>query len=257
LFYASHNQEWAVKGLKFQKRRGMPLYIQIQEHLLQKIEEGIWPEESMIPTEADLCREYNVSNITVREAIKLLVKDGKLSRTPGKGTFVTRHKLEQKLNRFFSFTRWALQNGLKPASRILRVETMDCDGHIARHLDISENAPVTRIERLRLGDNEPLMLEVIWIPAQLCPDLHLKDLSNIPLNDIINNEYGIPLIKAVESIEPRMPDENIAYLLGIDKNVLLLYVEHTAYTSNNKIVYFVTSAYRGDRVKFTVELTSS
>ena len=115
-----------------EKKSGVPLYLQIYEQLLQKIEDRIWPVDTMIPTEAELCKEYDVSNITVREAIRILVQDGKLSRTPGKGTFVTRQKLEQKLNRFFSFTRWARQNGLKPASRILRVETMDCDSHIDR-----------------------------------------------------------------------------------------------------------------------------
>jgi len=243
-----------VKTKQFKKKTGKPLYIQIQEHLLENIEEGIWPEESMIPTEAELCREYDVSNITVREAIKLLVMEGMLSRTAGKGTFVTKRKLEQKLNRFFSFTRWADQNGLKPASRILRVETMESDSHIARHLNRAVGSPVTRIERLRLGDDEPLMLEVIWIAADLCPDIHLKDLSNIPLNDIISDDYHLPLVRAVESIEPRLADESVSKLFGINKEVLLLYVEHTAYTTKDRIVYFVSSTYRGDRVKFTIEL---
>ena len=94
------------------RKSGVPLYLQIKEHLLAKIDAGTWPEEAMIPTESELCEEYDVSKITVREAIKLLVRDGRLSRIPGKGTFISRQKIEQKLNRFFSFTRWALQNGL-------------------------------------------------------------------------------------------------------------------------------------------------
>lgn len=243
--------------MKFQKKTGMPLYLQIKEHLLTKIDAGVWPEDSMIPTESELCEEYNVSKITVREAIKILVKDGRLSRKPGKGTFVTKQKIEQKLDRFFSFTRWAKQNGLEPASRILKVETLPCDVHIARHLNIAEGEPVTRIERLRLGNNEPLMLEVIWVPSSLCPDLHLHDLSNIPLNDILETEYGITLAKATESIEPQTADDYISKLLGIDRDVLLLHVEHTAYATSNRIVYFVASSYRGDRVKFSIELKGS
>ncbi len=246
-----------VKGSNVKKKSGVPLYLQIHEQLLQKIEDGVWPEDTMIPTEVELCKEYDVSNITVREAIRILVQDGKLSRTPGKGTFVTRQKLEQKLNRFFSFTRWAVQNGLKPASRILRVETMNCDSHIAGHLDLKEGDQVTRIERLRLGDSEPLMLEVIWICADSYTDLHLKDLSNIPLNDILANDYHVLLTKAVESIEPKMSDEYVSHLLGIHKEALLLYVEHTAFTTSGRTVYFVTSFYRGDRVKFTIELSGT
>jgi GntR family transcriptional regulator len=134
------------------------------------------------------------------------------------------------------------------------VETVACDIHIARHLDIEEGEQVTRIERLRLGDSEPLMLETIWVPFRLCPGLHLKDLANVPLNDIIAEEYGLPLVRAIESIEAQTADEYAARLLGIEKDVLLLHVEHTTFARDNRIVYFVTSSYRGDRVKFSIEL---
>ena len=240
--------------MKFQKKTGVPLYLQIKEHLLAKIDAGTWPAQTMIPTESELCDEYGVSKITVREAIKLLVRDGRLSRVAGKGTFIMPQKIEQKLNRFFSFTRWAQQNGLEPASRILKVESLPADVHIAGHLDMAEGAPVTRIERLRLGSSEPLMLEVIWVPASLCPDLHLQDLANVPLNDILQTVYGIVLVRARESIEPQTADDYVSRLLSIEKEVLLLHVEHTAYTSAHRIVYFVTSSYRGDRVKFSIEL---
>jgi len=240
---------------EFKREIGTPLYLQIKNHLTQKIENSFWPEESMIPTENELCKEYGVSKITIREAIKLLVKDGKLVRTAGKGTFVMRQKLEQKLNRFFSFSNWAKQNGLVPASRILRVETTDCDKHIAGHLCISEKSKVVKIERMRLGDEEPLMLETIWLPEALFPDLHLKDLSNIPLNTILAEEYETLIVKAVESIEPGLTDEYIAKLLGVEKDMPILHVEHSAFTVSEKIIYFVSSYYRGDRVKFTIELS--
>ncbi len=243
--------------MKVKKKNGVPLYLQIKEHLLSKIDGGTWAEEAMIPTESELCKEYGVSKITVREAIKLLVMDGRLSRVPGRGTFVTRPKIEQTLNRFFSFTRWASQNGLEPASRVLRVETLPSDGHIARHLGISEGDPVTRIERLRLGNQEPLMLEVIWTSAALVPELHLRDLANIPLNDILANDYGIPLVRARESIEPQTADAYVSRLLSIEREVLLLHVEHTAFTTGGRIAYFVSSSYRGDRVKFSIDLEAT
>jgi DNA-binding GntR family transcriptional regulator len=240
--------------MTFKKQTGAPLYLQIRDHLLSKIDAGVWPEEAMIPTEAELCEQYNVSKITVREAVKLLVRDGRLSRIPGKGTFITRQKFEQKLDRFFSFTRWAQQNGLEPASRILKVETTPADGHIARHLGIHEGDVVIRVERLRLGNNEPLMFEVLWVPSVHCPDLHIRDLANVSLNDILQKDYGITLVRAVESIEPQVADAYAARLLAIQRDVLLLHVEHTAFMNGDVIAYFATASYRGDRVKFSIEL---
>ncbi len=240
----------------FKRKNGMPLYLQVKEDLLARIENAQWEEDAMIPTEAELCEQYGVSKITMREAIKLLVADGKLFRIPGKGTFVTKHKLETRLNRFFSFTCWAKQNGLVPSTRIMKVETQECDSHIASHLKIKEGERVMRIERLRLGDNEPLMLEVIWISCKLCPNLHLQDLANVPLNDILTEKYNIPLIKTAESIEPAFADDYMRQMLGLGKNALLLLVEHTTYTIKDKVVYFVSSYYRGDRIKFTIVLDS-
>ncbi len=242
---------------RISRRAGYPLYKQVQEYLHAKIESEEWAEGSMIPRERDLCRELKVSRITVREAMKLLVQEGKLERYQGRGTFVSSRKLEQRLNKFFSFARWAEQNGIRAESRMLRTERTEANSHIAKHLAVRAGAPVTRIERLRLGDGEPLMVEEIWVAESLCPNLHLKDLANLPLNDIISREYGIPLVRAMETIEPRAPDRYVRKLLSMREDELCLAVEHTAFSRREKIVYFDTSMYRGNRVRFSVELRSS
>ena len=115
---------------------------------------------------------------------------------------------------------------------------------------------MTREERLRLANKEPLTLDVIWVPTSLCPDLYIHDLSNVPLNDILQEDYGLSLVRAVESIEPRTADAHMSKLLAIGKEELLIHVEQTVYTEDGKIAYFATSSYRGDRVKFSIELKS-
>ncbi len=211
----------------------------------------------MIPREKDLCRELKVSRITVREAMRMLVHDGKLERIQGRGTFVSSRKLEQRLNKFFSFTTWAQQNGMLPESRLLRVETIPCTGHVAAHLAIAAGEPVTHIERLRLGNGEPLSLEEIWVPASVCPDLHLKDLARVPLNDILARDYGVPAVRAIETIEPNAPERHVKRLLHMHEEELCQLVEYTAYTRDGRIVFYNRELYRGDRIKFSVELSSS
>jgi len=242
---------------RLSKQAGFPLYMQVTEYLQGKIESSEWQEGSKLPKEEELCRTLDVSRITLREAMKLLVLEGKLERVPGKGTFVSRRKLEQRLNRHFSFTRWATQNGIPHATRVLRAETLQCTSHIAKHLGIAEGEIVTHIERLRLGNGEPLMAEEIWVPLALCPALHLKDLVNVPLHDVLAKDYNITLVQAVESIEPRIADEHVRQLLYMHDPALVHSVEHTAYTLNSQVVYFAVMKYRGDRVKFSFELTAS
>ena len=251
----SGSGDWPEQENSLKKKPGMPLYVQIMENIDHLIESHEWTVGSMLPTEKELCNIYNVSKITVREALKLLVRDGKLRRVAGKGTFVTKPKLEQNLDRFFSFSKWAIQNNLESATRVLKVDIDQCDDHIAKHLSLKDEREVTRIERIRLGDNEPLMVEFIWVPTSICPNLYLQDLANVPLNDIVRNSYALPIIKATESIEAIFSDDYISRLLNIERESLLLSVEHTAFTHGSKSIYIARSFYRGDRVKFLIDLT--
>ena len=241
---------------RLERTSGLPLYLQIKDDLLSKIEAGVWHENDMIPTEEQFCNEYGVSKITIREAIKILVQDGLLYRRPGKGTFLAKPKLEQQLNRVFGFNRWAEQHGLEPSCRVLKVEVQDADKYTSQHLDLSEGDQITRIEHLCLGNNEPLMLEYLSVPVNTCPDLHLQDLSSMPLNQIIVNSYQIPLMKVRETIEPEFADDYLSKMLTMNKESLLLVVEHTTYTQFDKAIYFGQSYYRGDRYKFFTEIQS-
>lgn len=65
------------------------LYIQLTRIFLSEIASGKWGLAQKIPSEDELCRRYNVSKITVRQAINNLVSDGYLIKLQGKGTFVT------------------------------------------------------------------------------------------------------------------------------------------------------------------------
>ena len=65
------------------------LYVQIYSIIKEKIENGEWPSGTKITTEDELCKTYDVSKVTVREAISELVREGYLRRQQGKGTFVT------------------------------------------------------------------------------------------------------------------------------------------------------------------------
>ncbi len=239
---------------KVLKDSKIPLYHQIREDLRARIEEGEWLSGELIPAEKELCAEYKVSKITVLEAIKGLVREGLLYRKQGKGTFMAKPKLEQSLNRFYSFTESMRQKGLEPEQRILKVKFTEADKHSAKHLRIRKGEKITEIERLRLVNGEPFYLETIMIPVKLCPNLHLKDISSKPLNDILRNEYKIPLIRAKECFEPIIVDSYEAQMLGVKDGAPALLLEHTTYTTKNQTVLFSKGIIRGDRCRYYTEL---
>lgn len=240
---------------KFQRQPGNPLYLQVKDDILAKVETNQWPENYQIPTEAELCREYGVSTITVREALKRLVNDGILIRQAGKGTFVTKPRVIQEVNSLFSSARQnPYQKGIATTTRIIKFEMLKCERKIADQLLIPEGEEVARVERLRLGNSESLMFQVMWFPAALYPDLLLQDMANMPIHAMLRDVYHIPLVKAVETIEPIIADDYVKRLMGLQGKALLLLVEHKVYALKKKPVFYATSFCRGDRYEFWVDL---
>jgi GntR family transcriptional regulator len=226
----------------------------VKNHLLAEIQAGKWKEDELVPTDDELCQRYQVSKITVREAMRILANEGILERVQGKGTFIRRTKYESRLSRLFSFTKWARQNGLEPSTRVIKIETLLAQGDSVHELGVPKGTELTRIERLRLGDKEPLCFEEINIASSICPDIHLKDLAARPFNDIIWEDYGIALGGSAVSIEPGKAGPYEGRLLRMKKADLALIVRTKVFALDSRVAYAVRGVYRGDKVKFVIEL---
>lgn len=91
----------------------MPLYYQIYDILLAKIESEEWRPGDKIPSELDLSIQFNVSRTTVKQAIEKLAQKRYLFRQQGKGTFVSKPSIAKQLNEVVSFSEEMLQRGKK------------------------------------------------------------------------------------------------------------------------------------------------
>src|SRR5690625_7685128 len=87
------------------------------EELLQEIENGTYEEYSLFPSDTELVKRFQVSRGTVREAIKLLFRQGYLVREQGKGTFVTYRKIQQNPDTLIGFTELMEKHNIKPSAR--------------------------------------------------------------------------------------------------------------------------------------------
>src|SRR5438309_8994823 len=122
--------------------------------LLEALEVG-----KTIPSERQLTQELGVSRLTVRAALDELVRDGYLDRRHGSGTYVTEPKIAQPLT-LTSFSEDMRRRGMVPGSRTLELVTTSTGARLARRLDVSPEARLVRVKRLRRADNEPLAMEV-------------------------------------------------------------------------------------------------
>ncbi|MGE5618140.1 MAG: GntR family transcriptional regulator [Sphingomonadaceae bacterium] len=231
-----------------------PLYHQLKELLRDRIESGEWRPGQRIPPERELCLAFNVSRATTTQALKDLERMGLVERRQGSGTFVARPKLVQSLVDFYSFTESTLARGLTPTVRILSLEVVLPTPRQAQMLRLEAGDRAIRIERLRLVNGEPVLLDVCLLPQGLCPDLVKGDLERRLLHDVLLEKYGIRVVEQEKWVEPVVLDDYEAGVLQTKRNALGLLVERLAYAEGKRPVEFRKMLVPGHRCKYVVEV---
>ncbi|KZE64685.1 phosphonate metabolism transcriptional regulator PhnF [Fictibacillus phosphorivorans] len=234
------------------KKSPMPLYFQIEEAIKQKIEKGEWITGTMISSEREFAENYEVSRMTVRQAINNLVNDGYLTRQKGKGTFVSAKKIEQKLLGLTSFTEDMRSRGYRPASKLISFQTISANQRLAKALEIPENQKIYEIKRVRLANDIPMAFETTFVPAQLLylQESHIKEGS---LYSEVENA-GFKIDYATQSLEASIARDAESEILEITKGAPVLLIERQTFLTNGMPLELVHSVYRGDRYKFMIDM---
>ncbi len=231
-----------------------PLYHQLKELLRDKIESGEWGPGQRIPPERELCLAFNVSRATTTQALNDLERMGLVERRQGKGTFVAQPKLVQSLLGFYTFTESTLARGLTPTMKILSLSVVAPTPRQAQMLNLEPGERVIRIERLRLVNGEPVLMDVCFIPYDLCPGLLQEDLQRNLLHDVLSEKYGIRMVEQEKWVEPVVLDDYEAGVLSTKKGALGLLVERLAYAQGKRPVEFRKMLVPGHRCKYVVEV---
>jgi GntR family transcriptional regulator len=233
----------------------MPAWVRIEEALAERIESAAIAVGERLPSERDLARQFGVSRMTVRQALGSLAARGLIERGVGRGTFVRRAKIEHDLTRVAGFSDLVARQGLTPGARVLAVEERFAPAGVAAALGLEAGGLVVRVERLRLGGGEPLALEDSWIPALRFPGFAAHDLSG-SLYALMRAEYDREPVRAVERLEAVTARRHEARALGVAERAPLMLVERTAYAAGGTAVEAARDRWRGDRARFTIEVSS-
>lgn len=230
-----------------------PLYLQLKQLILQFIDSEDLRPGDPIPSERELSQHFGISRMTVRQALAELVHESVLCREQGRGTYVAGHKIEQALVDLTGFTEDMRRRGMVAGARLLGVQVVEATRKVERALALDADRRVLAIRRLRLADGEPMALETSHLPYALMPVVPEERLAG-SLYWYLQEELGLTLASARQTLEPTVASEEEAGLLGLAPGSPLLLMERTTYDIAGRPVEFVRSLYRGDRYKFYVEL---
>jgi GntR family transcriptional regulator len=228
-----------------------PKYQSVHDALLLAIE-GL-PAGTAMPTERELCTTYGVSRATVRQALGQLEIEQRIFRRQGKGTFVARPKIEQRLE-LMSHTEGMKERGISPSSKLIDVRRIPAGLDVGVQLGLSSKAEVLRIERLRLADGDPIAIEVVFLNADRFDGITAALSDNASLYQLLASNYGVELASAEETIEAVIAEGREAGLLKCQPGMPLLMLSRRTLDTSGQPTEFVRSLYRGDRYRFQTGL---
>lgn len=231
----------------------VPLHHQVYLDLRGALDAGEWRSGDRLPPERELAERYGCSLITVRRALTDLARERRLTRTRGRGTFVTRPPIALDLDGTTSFTEELQLLGHDPTTRVVSARTMPADTAVAQALDIEVGTAVVHLERLRMADGEPLLLEQVFLPEGRFPGLLASDLERGSLYELLSERYATSVVRAREALEPVSLPMREAHLLGVEPHRPALLIEGVAYDGAGRPVELARSYVRGDRTRYYVE----
>ncbi|HZJ07639.1 MAG TPA: GntR family transcriptional regulator [Nocardioidaceae bacterium] len=225
-------------------------HAQLSDALAEMVSRELRPDAA-IPSERELMATFGVSRSTVRKAIDNLIADGLLLRIHGKGTFVSRPRLESRLH-LASFSQDMRRRGLTPSTGLLGIEATRPPAEVASALELDAEGMAWRIDRIRLADGQPLALENGWYPQALLPGLDRLDLSG-SLYQVFDETYGFGIDSAEQTLWGESAEGAVARRLDAPVHTPLLVFRRISRAGDRPIEY-VVSRYRGDRYQINMSL---
>jgi GntR family transcriptional regulator len=239
---------------RMQPQSPTPLYAQIKDILRARILDGTYQPHEQMPSESEMMAAFDVSRITVRQALNDLQNEGLIFRMHGKGTFVSKPKAFQDLGRLQGFGEAMRQMGYETFARVVSIRTVTPTPQVQERLQLPKRARVTELQRLRFLNREAISLDVTWVPASIGARLAKEDLATRDVFVILENDYGLSLGHADLQIGSTLADEHLAGQLKVDEGSPVLVIERTTHTSDGAPIDYEHLYYRGDAFQYRVRV---
>ncbi len=225
------------------------IYQIIEDDIKNSIKDGKLKNGDRIPSENELKDKYNVSRMTVRQAINNLVNQGLIYRHKGKGTFVCNMKIEKNIFGMQGFTEYMELNNKKVTNKVLSFELIKPEKKIYENLSLNENEFVYCIKRIRYANDIPILFEIMYLPYDLFKNLDINVFNNSFYN-FIEKKLNLHIYYATQKIEAILAGKFKSEILEIKETDPLLYVKNISFLDSGRSVEYVESFYRADQYCF-------
>jgi GntR family transcriptional regulator len=230
------------------------LHGRIREDLRERILCGAWQPHDRVPSESALMAQYGVSRITVRQALGDLESARLIFKVPGKGSFVASPKPFQELGRLQGFAEAMGAMGHETFNRVLALHSVAANAQVAERLQLDAGAPVTEVRRVRYLDQQPVSLDLTWLPQHLGQRLRRDELARRDIFLILENDCATPLGHADLALGAVPADAEVAEALGLQSGAPVLHIERLTHDQAGRPIDYEHLYCRSDTFQYRMRL---
>lgn len=236
-----------------------PLYAELADKLREDISAGIYKPGDQMPSEPTLCETTGYSRSTVRKALQLLVEEGYVTRSQGKGTFVSdvsgRASAVSGLTpSFLSYTENVRSLGGIPDTHTLDIRVVPPTAGLKEFFGITDENRLFEVTRLRSSDGEPICLETIWLPM-LYADLTGRELDG-SIYLALRERYAILPENGTKFIGICHANNRESFQLRVERDTPLLLIEDHVYDQRGRPLHVTKQVMRGDKHRYSMHIPS-
>jgi GntR family transcriptional regulator len=234
----------------------IPYYMQLSQLIEQTIDRGEYGPGDRLPSESDLCRDYDLARSTVRETLRYLADQGKIKMVPRRGAFVADRAgsgwLLQVAQGFFEAEVDQLHRSVE--TRVVEATNCTLPDAAAAAMGLNSGAGGFKLARLRRLDGQLALYSVNYLLPEIENILRASEVVNGggSLNRTLQSA-GYEVFRARRRVEAVAATDELAELLGVPVGSPLLLVTSVSWGRDDKPFDFYTSWLRSDVVQVTVE----
>lgn len=229
----------------------LPRYVQIEQALRRRIAD--MRSGDALPSDAELCDEFNVSRMTARQAVQLLVHEGLVRRSAGRGTFVAAAPSHRQVTNLVTFSAEMRRQGRVPSSKVVFAGKQPAKAEQARALGVGRGSRLVVLHRLRLADSKPIAWEATVLRRE-CERVLVANLERGSLHRALCDIGFVPT-EGRANIRAEGASKDDAELLGVAVGDALLVESRIITDQHGDPLEFTVSRYAGDRYQLDAEFS--
>ena len=228
-----------------------PMYRQIADALREKISAGELKPGDALPTESSLQEAFNVSRVTVRQALKLLTEEQIVESIQGSGTYVKEERVNYDIYQLTGFYEKLADRNVDTHSEVSIFEVLKADAKLAEKLNLSHDDKIWHVKRVRFIKQKPVNLEETWMPLALFPDLTWEVMENSKYH-YVEQIKKLVIDRSEQELVPVMPSEEAIAALSLDPTKPILEKVSRGFLKDGRVFEYSRNVFNTDDYKFTL-----